>query len=625
MDKGKTEAETKAAMQKAEKAFRRSLELEPNFGRTHMQLATVLFMQEDAATPVAQRAEAQAELDRARKLDPTPPIRSIEAQAAMKRGQFPQAETLLKQELLDAPNDADLTRMLVICLVINSKGTNRSTEVKALLDRFPNDGGLICWYGAALAVAGDAHGGVRELNRARTLGTDPTTVLPPDLVRKIEEAGAPGWAEQVGWVMLGFAVFYAAVMLLMAFAGIILASFTRGSHALDLLGAGSGELVDSGQVLRTRHESILTRVYALGLFAGLILFYLSIPFIVVGLLAGTGLLLYLIFSMGRIPVKLVVLVAVVGLGGVWAVLKGLFSSPGKGSFGLAKTREQTPKLYSALAEVARRVDTNPVDEVFIAPGASIGVHQEGRGPFGMFGVKNRVLTLGLSTMHYLSLGELKAILAHEYAHFSHSDTFYSRFIYQVQLSIQQTLNGMGASGGHLNYVNPFYWFLYLYHKAYTLLSSGFSRSREYLADRMACTLYGPDTFTRALSKVSTDGTLFEMTIYDNIGKLLDEDRAFVNMYTAFRTFRDEQISGKDREELYEKLLAEKESLFASHPTFKERIDAVAQLPAVANTETEPALSLFDNVEELEKELTDFMTGYIQYMRHLQAQAAAAQG
>src|SRR5262249_22604975 len=156
----------------------------------------------------------------------------------------------------------------------------------------------------------------------------------------------------------------------------------------------------------------------------------------------------------------------------------------------------------------------------------------------------------------------KAILAHEYAHFSHADTFYSRFIYQVQMSIQEALNGMGLSGGKLNYVNPFYWFLYLYYRAYSLLAAGFSRSREFLADRMACTLYGPATFTRALTKVSTDGTLFEMTIYQNISKLLDEDKSFVNMYEAFHSYREELFSGKEREELYEKLLAERESLFA---------------------------------------------------------------
>jgi Zn-dependent protease with chaperone function len=240
-------------------------------------------------------------------------------------------------------------------------------------------------------------------------------------------------------------------------------------------------------------------------------------------------LLYVIFMLPRIPVKLIVIVVVVGLGGAWAVLKSVFARPGKGSFGLPKSATDCPRLYGVLSEVAGRVDTDPVDQVYIAPGSGVGVHQEGRGPFGIFGVKKRVLTLGLSAMNFLTVSELESILAHEYAHFSHKDTFYNRFIYQVQLSIQEALNGMGASGGKLNYVNPFFWLLYLYYKSYNLLASGYSRSREFLADRMAATLYGSDVFASALTKVSTDGALFEMTIYDNIGNLLSEGKAFVNM------------------------------------------------------------------------------------------------
>jgi Zn-dependent protease with chaperone function len=234
-----------------------------------------------------------------------------------------------------------------------------------------------------------------------------------------------------------------------------------------------------------------------------------------------------------------------------------------------------------------------------------------------------VLTLGVSTLRFLNVSELKSILAHEYAHFSHHDTFYSRFIYQVSLSIHTALEGMGSSGGRLNYVNPFYWFLYLYYKAYELLSAGYSRSREYLADRMASTLYGSDVFAAALTKVCTEGSLFEKTIYSNISGLLAEGKAFVNMYEAFQNFRDKELEASDRDALHQELLQEKESLFATHPTFSERIAAVEKLPRAQTTDATPALQLFDNPEEVEKELTDFLTGFMYHIQQLQAQAAAS--
>jgi len=427
---------------------------------------------------------------------------------------------------------------------------------------------------------------------------------------------------EFGWIMAGFGIVYAVLMVLMALFGLVLALMTRGSKALELLGGQPAEVISGGQVARTSGESLLGRLYALALVAGLIFFYVAIPFIIAGLLVSTGLLLWLIFQARRVPAKLVIVIVIVGLGMAWAVLRSLFTRPSRGSFGLPKTAEQCPTLFETLREVAGRVDTTPVDAVYLAPGSNIGVHQEGRGPFGLFGVKERTLTLGLATLHFLTVSELKAILAHEYAHFSHKDTFFGRFIYQVHLSIETALQGMGESGGWINYLNPFYWFLYLYYRVYSLLSAGYSRSREYLADRMACSLYGSDVMMSALRKVTTDGNLFEMTVYNNVSTLLDEDKAFVNLYESFRSFRDEQLHGDEREKLYQELLNEHGSLFASHPTFKERMDAAAVLPKADRIDSRPALSLFENAEELEKELTEFLTGYMAYVRQLQAQAAA---
>lgn len=559
---------------------------------------------------------------------------------ALDADRFQDAENKFKAVLDVRPDNARAAEGLALAILGNPlRPKDRGPRVHALATRFPASGALATLNAAVEAEAGRLDGARAELARARKLGFDPTRVLHDQVVRLIERGpGArpgpagqavdglaaaeegPGLVVQVGWLLLGFAAVYAVVMVLMAGAGLLLAGLTRGTRALTLLGsAAPDELVVGGQVSRTRGESLLARLYALALAAGLVLFYVSLPFLVVGLVAGTLGLLYVIFLAGRIPVKLVILIVIAGAGGVWAILRGLFARAGGAPLGLAKTAEECPRLYEALGEVARRVDTRPVDEVVLAPGAEISVHQKGAGPFGLFGDKKRVLTLGLSSLHFLTVGELKAILAHEYAHFSHSDTFYNRFIYQVSLSIQTTVNGMASSGGILNFVNPVFWFLVLYHKCYSLLSAGYSRSREFLADRMAATLYGADTFRAGLVKVAAEGTLFESSIYGNIAHLLQENKAFENMYTAFQEFRDKQLTAEDREGMYHKLMDEKGSLFASHPTVQERFDAVAGLPDAAAPDTAPALSLFDDVEALEKEQTELLTAFV----HFQLQAAAA--
>jgi Zn-dependent protease with chaperone function len=618
----------------AEKALRRSLQVDPQFARAHARLANILTRQVASAEDTEKGRfeqkskwdEAARELADARRLEPSLPLLDpVEGQLALHQQRFADARTSFQKALRNYPMRPELALELGWAITFDKNYPGkRAPEFKDLVERFPDSGPLACLHAVALAEDESLTAAGRELRRARRLGTDPEQVLPGNLAATIESEAAP-WLllETFGWTMLAFAATYAVIMALMAAAGALLARRTRGDQALHLLGASPDELITEGQVVRTSHESGLARLYALALVAGLILFYVAIPFLVAGLLASVGLMLYGIFLLPRIPVKLVILVVVIGLGMAWAVLKSLFSRPASGSFGLAKTAADCPRLHQAVAEVAQRIDTQPVDDLYLAPGSSISVHQEGRGPFGIFGVKRRVLTLGMSTMHFLTVSELQAILAHEYAHFSHRDTLYSRFIYQVTLSLTQAIQGMGRSGGNINYVNPFYWFLYLYYQCYTLLSAGFSRSREFLADRMAASLYGSEVFASALTKVCTDGALFEMTIYNNIAQLLDQNKAFVNMYAAFRSYRDEQMSAQEREELQQKLLVEEESMFASHPTYRERIAAVAPLPRAHGNDAVSALQLFDNPDAVEQELTDYLTAYMHHLRQLQAQAAAA--
>ncbi len=470
-DASQQDADRRPDLDRAEKALRRSLQLDPKFARAHARLAVVLMRDPDARRgakggPGAGRGrldEARKELDEARRLQPSLRyLHASEGELALVQDRPAEAERLFSQALREEPDQVGLAIGLAQAVLMNKdqKQGDRTRRLKPLVDQFPESGPLACLHAVALAMDDRAGAAGRELRRARRLGTDPAKFLSPEVAQKIDKDAAP-WLllSDFGWTMLAIAGFYAVVMGLMAGFGLLLAGRTRGSRALQLLGTPPEELVTEGRVARAPGESLLAKLYALALVVGLILFYTAVPFLIAGLLATTALLLYGIFLLPRIPIKLVIIVVVVGLGMAWAVLRSMFTRPGKGSFGVAKTAADCPRLYQVLADVARRVDTEPVHEVYVAPGSSIGVHQEGRGPFGVFGVKRRVLTLGLSTMHFLTVAELQSILAHEYAHFSHRDTFYSRFIYQVTLCIQEALHGMGRSGGTLNYVNPFFWFL----------------------------------------------------------------------------------------------------------------------------------------------------------------------
>ncbi len=117
--------------------------------------------------------------------------------------------------------------------------------------------------------------------------------------------------------------------------------------------------------------------------------------------------------------------------------------------------------------------------------------------------------------------------------------------------------------------------------------------------------------------------MFEGTMFQNVGALLAEGKAFENIYESFREFHKQNITGEDRRKMYRALLEEKPSWFATHPTFQERLRAVTPFADLPPQEPQPATSLFEDPVAIEKELTDYLTEYVAFVRQMQAQAAAA--
>src|SRR5262249_464339 len=151
--------------------------------------------------------------------------------------------------LREEPTDVEAAYGVAQAVCINRQRTGkRAPPIAKLVEQFPEDGILATFHGLALAMDEDARAGARELERAPRLGTDPAQVLSAQLVRQIEEKAAPRWYEWLLWGMAAFAGFYAAVMLLMAGFGVVLARWTRGDRALELLGSAPDRLVQEGQV-----------------------------------------------------------------------------------------------------------------------------------------------------------------------------------------------------------------------------------------------------------------------------------------------------------------------------------------------------------------------------------------
>jgi len=194
---------------------------------------------------------------------------------------------------------------------------------------------------------------------------------------------------------------------------------------------------------------------------------------------------------------------VVGIGtalALYGLVRGLFVSRPPQA-GKALTRAEEPELYRVLDQVAAAARSHPVDLVILQPGPGVGVYEEGSTLAVLAGRGKRVLALGYGVLSHLSVGELCAVLAHEFGHFSHGETRLTPVLWRVEASSVQMLMGMAASGKVVMF-NPAFWFLRWYVKVYLRISRGQGRRRELLADRVAALSYGGETFARALTRVS---------------------------------------------------------------------------------------------------------------------------
>jgi Zn-dependent protease with chaperone function len=475
-------------------------------------------------------------------------------------------------------------------------------DFTSLTSAFPDDGELHVGRAVALSYLGEFQDAQKSLDQAQRLGANVREQIEAQSLRRISEearkqADQKAVDEAVSTNSIRIAVFVAALLI---WVGVMFAV----GMLLAVCIPRTPEVSQLGEMQMSSREIWLERFYLIILGISLILFYLSVPFVTLGIFA-VSLALFGILLVLRV-LHLGVLYR--GFWATWHMLRTVFWGSSSEIFGLEAKEEDHPRLFAELASVAEQIDTRVVDQVFLTPNSSVAVSQQGAGPFGLFGRRNRVLHLGVSILPWLTIHEFRSILAHEYAHFSHHDTFFSRFVFQVSNSLANSMAVMKAAAGSLNYVNPFYAFYWLYLRGYALLSAGYSRSREFLADRRAVAAYGKQPFISGLTKICQEGDLFDSFAFNNTARLLVDGNAFLNVFDSYREFRNQPESAEYRTKLLEHVREKEAGWFDSHPTINERIAAAECFPDKAGSQDAAmALDLINDPTAVEETLTKMLT------------------
>lgn len=212
----------------------------------------------------------------------------------------------------------------------------------------------------------------------------------------------------------------------------------------------------------------------------------------------------------------------------------------------------------------------------------------------------------------LTVDELRAIIAHEMAHFSGRDTTYSSLFLPVYMGLGTSLELLGSNfddqpgedrgcagcAFQLPMLLPVL-VLKLYLFLFSLLDSSIRRVRERRADAIAAHVAGSQPFASGLKKAICAGTVFG----EFMEKQFSKDptvAASANYFAEFRSVMGE--SEARMEAIEQEAMAEKDDLTAHHPSLTTRLKSIPQVPWPTADER-PARELLGDPEALEQELT----------------------
>ena len=410
--------------------------------------------------------------------------------------------------------------------------------------------------------------------------------------REIESVTRPErWFHLGLWILLGCVVVLGSWLGLVALVGRILSR-----AELSALADVKAELSTGA---RTTREARVERVYAWVLWSAVALLVVALPALIAGTAAlGIG-LVWAMFQIGYISIKLLLIVVAGTAVALWGMVRALFVRLNAGA-GHRLTPEEEPRLHALAADVARAVQARPVGEILLHPGAAIGVNERGSTLRVLLGRGTGVLHLGYAALQNLTVGELRAVLAHEYGHLSHGETQLTPVLARVEISSITMLQGT-ARAGLLSLINPAYWFLRGYVLVYLRITRGQGRRRELLADRVAALTYGGDTFARALTRAGEASG--DMNRAVNVMGILRRVGIRADSLYALQSMRRSEMLQPLRRALEEESRHGPESEFDTHPPDAERIARVQGIEGTVPDDPAPAVSLLSRPESIATELS----------------------
>jgi heat shock protein HtpX len=262
-----------------------------------------------------------------------------------------------------------------------------------------------------------------------------------------------------------------------------------------------------------------------------------------------------------------------------------------------------PRLFAELQAIAAALNEPLPREVYLV--GQVNAFVADRGGIMGFGSR-RVMGIGLPLLSSLTVSEMRAVLAHEFAHYYSGDTRMGPWVYKTQSAMIRAFRNIGSLGelgriAALQFMNMVATFILKWYFIFFLRVINFvSRKKEYRADELACLVAGAEPLVQGLRKIHGASMAWGPYWNSEVVPVLNQGckPAIADGFSRFLAAPqiEEQVTKGIEKEIEEG----KTEPYDTHPPLRNRIAAIEKLNAEpGEKDKELAISLLEQPEAAE--------------------------
>lgn len=346
----------------------------------------------------------------------------------------------------------------------------------------------------------------------------------------------------------------------------------------------------------------------------------------VGLISVTLSLITAAMSLGLVSLAVLIL---------FFLVKFLFESHRSDRSHLIEINEDgEPELFAMIREIVSQVGTRFPKKIYLSAEVNAAVFYDA-GFWAMFLPVKKNLQIGVGLINTVTRIELKAILSHEFGHFSQQSMKIGSYVYNVNQVIfnmlynNESYNNLAAKWANTGWFISFAVVLalkinagiqWVLRKLYNVVNKsymGLSREMEFHADRIAAGVTGFEPMATALLRMSMSDNALNLAINfyndeshagtrsENIYK---DQMAIIQYWTNENNYPARNglpIVSLEEQNKFNKSKLIIRDQWSSHPPIAERISRMKNSGFTANGGPDaPANEMFVQIEQFQKQFTD---------------------